>query len=240
MGLKERRVREKEVVRGKILDAARELFVAEGYEAVTMRKIAQAIEYSPTAIYLHFRDKEAVINAICDTDFLKLATRFRKIAEVADPIARLRAAGLAYADFALRHPNHYRLMFMTPHPPHSPEESVIEVGNRDQDAYAFVLWTAGEAIAQGLLRPELDDAELVAQIVWSAVHGWVSLRMTKCNEPWVDWRPQKRSIEAVIDVSLRGILRSTPLATATPSTPSTPSITATAPATAKRRQRAQA
>ena len=145
MGLKERREREKEVVRGKILDAARELFVAEGYEAVTMRKIAQAIEYSPTAIYLHFRDKEAVINAICDTDFLQLATRFRKIAEVADPIVRLKAAGRAYADFALRHPNHYRLMFMTPHPPHSPEESVIEVGNRDQDAYAFVLWTAGEA-----------------------------------------------------------------------------------------------
>ena len=207
MGMKERREREKEELRGKILDAARELFVAEGYEAVTMRKIAQAIEYSPTAIYLHFRDKKAVINALCDTDFLKLATRFRKIAEVADPIARLRAAGLAYADFAMRHPNHYRLMFMTPHPPHSPDESVIEVGNRDEDAYAFVLWTAGEAIEQGLLRPELDDAQLVAQIVWAAIHGWVSLRMTKCNEPWVDWRPQKRSIEAVIEVSLRGILR---------------------------------
>ena len=72
MGLKERREREREEVRGKILDAARELFVAEGYAAVTMRKIAAAIEYSPTAIYLHFRDKEAVINAICDTDFLKL------------------------------------------------------------------------------------------------------------------------------------------------------------------------
>ncbi|MEO7793463.1 MAG: TetR/AcrR family transcriptional regulator [Thermoanaerobaculia bacterium] len=207
MGMKERREREKEEVRTKILDAARALFVEEGYEAVTMRKIAQAIEYSPTAIYLHFRDKKAVINALCDTDFLKLATRFRKIAEVADPIERLRAAGFAYADFAMRHPNHYRLMFMTPHPPHSPEESEIEVGNRDEDAYAFVLWTAGEAIEQGLLRPELDDAQLVAQIVWSAIHGWVSLRMTKCNEPWVDWRPQKRSIEAVIDVSIRGILR---------------------------------
>ena len=85
-----------------------------------------------------------------------------------------------------------------------------------------MLWTAAEAIAQGLLRPELDDAELVAQIVWSAVHGWVSLRMTKCNEPWVDWRPQKRSIEAVIDVSIRGILR--------------PAVSATAP----RRKRARA
>jgi AcrR family transcriptional regulator len=210
VGTVERREREKKVLRTKILDAARELFVAEGYEAVTMRKIAQAIEYSPTAIYLHFRDKKAVINAICDADFLKLAARFRKIAELADPIERLRAVGLAYADFAMRHPNHYRLMFMTPHPPHLPEESVIEHGNRDQDAYAFVLWTAEEAIALGKLRNELDDPQLVAQIVWSAVHGWVSLRMTKCNEPWVDWRPQKRSIEAVVDVTLRGILRTPP------------------------------
>ncbi len=210
MGTIERREREKKVLRTKILDVARELFVAEGYEAVTMRKIAQAIEYSPTAIYLHFRDKKAVINAICDADFLKLAARFRKIAQLADPIERLRAAGLAYADFAMRHPNHYRLMFMTPHPPHLPEESVIEHGNRDQDAYAFVLWTAEEAIALGRLRSGLDDPQLVAQIVWSAVHGWVSLRMTKCNEPWVDWRPQKRSIEAVVDVTLRGILRTPP------------------------------
>ncbi len=207
MGMKERREREKEALRGKILDAARELFIAQGYEAVTMRKIAEAIEYSPTAIYLHFRDKKSVMDAICDADFLKLATRFRKIAEIADPLERLRATGLAYAEFAMKHPNHYRLMFMTPHPPHDPELSSIDVGNRDEDAYAFVLWTVGEAIQKGLLRSELDDAQLVAQIVWAAIHGWVSLRMTKCNEPWVDWRPQKRSIEAVIDVTIRGILR---------------------------------
>jgi AcrR family transcriptional regulator len=164
MGTRERRVREKEAVKARILDAARELFVAHGYEAVTMRKIADRIEYSPTAIYLHFRDKKAVMDAICDADFLELAKRFRKIAEIADPLERLRASGLAYSDFALKHPNHYRLMFMTPHPPHRPEESAIEHGNRDQDAYAFVLWTVTEAIAQGRVRPELDDPELVA---WS-------------------------------------------------------------------------
>src|SRR5690349_17454673 len=105
MGMKERREREKELVRGKILDAARALFVEVGYDAVTMRKIAAAIEYSPTAIYLHFRDKKSVMQALCDADFLRLAKRFRTIARVVDPIERLRAAGLAYAEFALRHPN---------------------------------------------------------------------------------------------------------------------------------------
>lgn len=207
MGTKERREREKGAMRAAILDAARELFVAHGYEAVTMRKIADRIEYSPTAIYLHFRDKKAVMDAICDADFLELAKRFRKIAEIVDPLERLRAAGLAYSDFALKHPNHYRLMFMTPHPPHRPEESAIEHGNRDQDAYAFVLWTVTEAIQQGRVRPELDDPELVAQMVWAAVHGWVSLRMTKGNEEWVDWRPTKRSVEAMVDLTIRGIAR---------------------------------
>src|SRR6187549_2813704 len=104
MAHQQRREREKEAVRKKILDAARRLFIDQGYEAVTMRKIAKAIEYSPTAIYLHFRDKKAVMEAICDTDFLKLATRFRRIAEIADPIERLRAAGFAYSDFAMKHP----------------------------------------------------------------------------------------------------------------------------------------
>src|SRR4026209_1292919 len=205
MGPRERRTREREQTKSRILDAAREMFVQDGLEAVTMREIAKRIEYSPTAIYLHFRDKKAVMNAACDHDFLALAKKFGKIAEIADPLERLRAAGLAYADFALKHPNQYRLMFMTPHPPPRPEESAIEVGNRDQDAYAFVLWTAAAAIAKGQLRPELDDPELVAQIVWAAIHGWVSLRMTKCNEVWVDWRPNKRSIETVVEMTIRGI-----------------------------------
>jgi AcrR family transcriptional regulator len=208
MGLKERRAREKDEVRGKILDAARELFVAEGYEAVTMRKIAERIEYSPTAIYLYFRDKKAVMEAICDLDFLSLAKRFRRIAETSDPIERLRAAGFAYADFAMKHPNHYRLMFMTPHPPHDPETSEIDVGNRDEDAYAFVRWTASQAIAQGRIREELADPDLLAQMVWAAIHGWVSLRMTKCNEAWVDWRPTKRSIEAMVEMTIRGVVKS--------------------------------
>lgn len=207
MGTKERRAREKEELKEKILDAARELFVAQGYEAVTMRKIAAAIEYSPTAIYLHFADKEAIVRELCDTDFAHLASHFRKIAKIADPLERLRAAGRAYAGFGAKHPNHYRMMFMTPHPPHDPASSRIEVGNPEQDAYAFLKWTVGEAIAQGRLRPELGDVELASQIVWAGVHGIVSLRLSKQNEPWVAWRGEKRTVEAMLDTLIRGIAR---------------------------------
>ena len=116
MGITERREREKEEVRGRILDAARDLFARDGYEAVTMRKIAEAIEYSPTAIYLHFKDKDALVRELCLVDFDSLAKAFQRIAREPDPLERLKKSGLAYAEFALEHPNHYRLMFMTPHP----------------------------------------------------------------------------------------------------------------------------
>jgi AcrR family transcriptional regulator len=206
MGTRERREREREEVRTKILDAARVLFVEQGYEAVTMRRIAAAIEYSPTAIYLHFADKESIVRELCDTDFAHLASRFRKIGRTTDPIERLRAAGRAYADFGAKNPNHYRLMFMTPHPPHHPENSRIDVGNPEEDAYAFLKWTVGEAIAQGQLRAGLDDVELVSQIVWAGIHGIVSLRLSKHNEPWVAWRGEKKTVDLMIDTLIRGLL----------------------------------
>ena len=73
MGVKERREREKSETRDKILDAARELFIAEGYEGVSMRQVADKIEYTPTTIYVHFADKEELFHEICHEDFARLA-----------------------------------------------------------------------------------------------------------------------------------------------------------------------
>ena len=207
MGIKERREREKAEIREKILDAARELFVSEGYEAVSMRKIADRIEYSPTAIYLHFKDKEAVLRELCDTDFGALAHRFAAIARIADPRDRLVATGKAYAEFGLTHPNHYRLMFMTPHPPLGHQESAIERGNPEQDAYAFLRGMIAEAQAAGRLRSGLDDLDLLTQVVWAGIHGIVSLEIAKCNDDWVDWRPAAERVELMVDFLARGLWR---------------------------------
>ena len=207
MGTKERRERERRELRRKILDAARALFVEQGYDAVTIRKIAQAIEYSPTAIYLHFKDKMAVMRALCDQDYLALAKRFRKIATVADPVERLRQAGLAYAEFGFKHPNHYQWMFMTLHPHNRPEDSALEQGNPEEDAYAFLRWTVSEAIAQGRFRPELSDPELVSQVIWSGIHGVISLRIAKIKDEWVAWTAQRTAVQTMIDVLVRGLAR---------------------------------
>jgi len=209
MGITERREREKEEVRGRILDAARDLFVRDGYEAVTMRKIAEAVEYSPTAIYLHFKDKESLVRELCMADFDSLAKAFQRIAREPDPLERLRKVGLAYADFALEHPNHYRLMFMTPHPApgKDDEQAAKRKGNPEADAYAFLLATVAEAIEKGLLRPEVRDPHLVAQAAWAGVHGVVSLHVAKGEDPWVDWRPMKKTVALVVDSFTRGISR---------------------------------
>jgi AcrR family transcriptional regulator len=203
MGVRERREREREEVRGKILDAARELFVADGYEAVTMRKVADRIEYSPTAIYLHFADKESLMRELCATDFLSLAKQFQKIARVEDPVERLRRIGLAYMDFAVERPSHYRLMFMTPHPPIG--EHLLQKGNPEEDAYGFLVATVSEAIEKKLFLPHLKDAQLVAQVVWASVHGVISLQIAKGNDPWVEWRPVKKAAALAIDAVLRGL-----------------------------------
>jgi AcrR family transcriptional regulator len=201
----DRREREKLALRTKILDAARELFAEHGYDAVTMRQIAERIEYTPTAIYYHFKDKDAVIRELCDADYSALAEEFQKIAAVDDPRQRLREMGRAYTRFALEHPNHYRLMFMTPAP--SGDVAPLEKkGKPDQDAYAFLMWTVGQAAAAGLFRPEYNaDVELTAQLLWAGVHGIVALQVAKGTDPWVEWRPMDARLESMLDLLIRGL-----------------------------------
>jgi len=192
-------------VRGQILDAARELFVSEGYDSVTMRKIADRIEYSPTAIYLHFADKTALMRELCDVDFAALAHSFAAIAEIADPIERLRQTGRAYVRFGVDKPNHYRLMFMTQHADLSFEDARVQRGNPEEDAYAFLKAIIADCIAQGRFRPELTDDDLIAQTVWAGVHGVISLQIAKASDDWVEWVPLERRVEAMLDVLVDGL-----------------------------------
>lgn len=207
MGVKERREREKSETRDKILDAARELFVTEGYEGVSMRKVAEKIEYSPTAIYVHFADKNELFHELCREDFARLqevvATEMPT-----DPIERLRKIGRNYIEFGKRFPNHYVFMFMTPHPQHELDEEDHEIaGNPEVDAYAFLKWAVQDAINAGCFREEVKDAELVSQTLWASVHGVISLNIAKGNDPWVDWRPLGERAEMMLDITLRGLLK---------------------------------
>jgi len=184
VGSAERRQRENEETRRRIIDAARDLFVRNGYEATSMRAIAKAIEYTPTAIYHHFESKDHLLAEICGQDFRALAAVFMKLADVADPLDRIMALGEAYVDFALRNPMHYRLMFMADRA--VPSKDVTR-GDPSEDAYAFLRTSVQAAISAGRFRPEYDDADQVAQILWGTCHGVVSLFLVKGDDGWIDF-----------------------------------------------------
>jgi AcrR family transcriptional regulator len=148
MGVKERREREKQELRDKIMEAARAIFAAEGYDAVSMRRIAEQIEYSPAAIYVYFPDKQSLFREICRGDFMALLEQFQTTAAVADPVERLWLIGQGYIDFGVGHPSHYRMMFMRQAPAIPPEtEDLQRMGDPNQDGYAFVRATVEELIA---------------------------------------------------------------------------------------------
>src|SRR5271166_6523815 len=117
MGVKERRARQKSNLRQKILAAAGELFVKEGYENVSMRRIAEKIEYSPTTIYLYFKDKAELLEQLCFDTFSRLIVHMTAILQQpGDPVERLKRGLLAYIQFGLENPHHYRAAFMMPIP----------------------------------------------------------------------------------------------------------------------------
>ena len=208
MGIKERREREKSDTRDKILDAARELFITQGYDGVSMRKVAEKIEYSPTAIYLHFADKEDLFRQLCNQDFARLSEVFQSSAMPLDPVERLKQIGRTYVGFGLQYPNHYKLLFMTPHPPAPLIEEDNEIrSNPEVDAYAFLKLTVEQAIEAGCFREELRDSELLSQTLWGAMHGVISLDIAKGNDDWVEWRPMQERSELMLNAILRGFVK---------------------------------
>src|SRR5262249_2660401 len=117
MGVKDRRARQKQLLRQQILDAARELLVHEGYDQLSMRNVAERIDYSPTAIYLHFKDKQELVFSLCEESFGKLARELETLPdEYPDPLVRLRKGMERYIAFGLKNPNHYLPAFVLPAP----------------------------------------------------------------------------------------------------------------------------
>lgn len=200
-------VQDREKLRASIIDAARTLFVERGIEAVSMREIAKKIDYSATTLYHHFVDKDALLQAVCDEDFLKLASGMREIMQLPDLVERIKALGKGYAMFALQHPNHYRLMFMTPRAPCNLDITNIQQGNTEQDAYAQLKFVVQEAFEAGLFRQELTNFELIAQTIWAGMHGVCSLEIALGRESWIAWSSIEARLQLIQNVLLQGLLR---------------------------------
>jgi AcrR family transcriptional regulator len=200
-----RRQREREETRQRILEAARQMLVRHGYEATTMRAIAARIGYTATALYHHFKDKDALVAELAAVDFRALGRALQEAGSIADPVARLERIGEAYVEFGLSHPMQYQFLFMTRH--HEEGRHEHPHGDPGLECYGFLRQTCAEAIATGRLWPEFVDADELAQIAWGSLHGIVALQVTLGDEPkfrWADVRAEGRKLTRTIT---RGLLR---------------------------------
>ena len=80
-------------------------------------------------------------------------------------------------------------------------------GNPEKDSYAFLMQNVHEALAMGVFRDEFKNADLIAQTLWAAAHGVISLQIAKCNDAWVDWQPIEQRAQVMLDSILRGLLK---------------------------------
>jgi AcrR family transcriptional regulator len=209
VGSTDRRERARAEIRARILDAARDLFATEGAASVTMRQIAERIEYTPPAIYTHFKDKNALLDALMHDDFQVFAQTFQATLRTEDPVERIAVMGRAYIDFAVSHPNHFRLLFMSPL--RAVHHDMEVKGIPDRDAYAALKFVVAAALESGRLKPEHQDIRLISQSVWSCVHGVAALAvaMRPREDNWFDWQPLQQITDNCIDFAMRGLLPAT-------------------------------
>jgi AcrR family transcriptional regulator len=172
VGTAERRERDRNEKREAILAAATRLFLEESFEKTTMRRIAEAIEYTPGALYSYFKDKDEILFALHQRGFDALFAAQQPALAIADPVDRLRRLGEIYLEFALANPQSYDLMFIAS----STGRCIVEAADWScgERTYDVLRQTMREVIAAGRMRGT-DDPEVAAFAAWAAVHGIASL-----------------------------------------------------------------
>lgn len=168
MSGKERQERDRAAVRQAILDAARDLFVDEGYRNVSIRKIAERIEYSPAAIYSYFPSKDDIFYALAEEGFRRLDAKVRSAEGDPDPLADFRACWWAYYEFSKEHREFFELMFV--------DRSVPQITEHwaglafVHQMLAFAAARIDRCVAAGIFPPAARGA-VAMHLVWGAMTG---------------------------------------------------------------------
>jgi AcrR family transcriptional regulator len=203
LSIQTRRARQRQALRQEILNAARDIFVKEGYQGLSMRRIADKIDYSPTAIYLHFKDKQDLVFSLCEETFSRLVRELENPKSETDPIGRLKAGLRRYVDFGLKNPQHYLAAFVIPHEDRA--DPTLATQHQQENTFGMR--------ALGLLRGQVAsciaakqfrtmDVELATRTLWSAVHGITSLLIVFPQFPWGN---RDALIDQVIEATIDGL-----------------------------------
>jgi AcrR family transcriptional regulator len=185
--------------RGEILEAAKRLFIEEGFANATMRRIAGEVGVSPTALYLHFADKEAILQAIADDYFSELLVKLQETRALeGPPLTRLRAGLRAYLEFGLERVDEYRLTFQSrvirAATPICAENDVAEM------SFQVLEHTVEDLVAAGVFRA--GDTVTIAETIWCCLHGLTSALIDLTDRVAT---PHDALIESVIDTVVTGL-----------------------------------
>ena len=200
MGVIEKRAKQKEAFRREILDSAREIFISDGYDGFSMRKLAGKIDYSPTTIYLYFKNKDDLLFAICEEFFATFFSELNHIRSVSqDPIEILRQAFLYLMNFGLKNPNQYKLIFFT-RSVYGTREELVEKESMARNTYFVFKEIVQDCVNAGKLREIKID--VIVDTLAIASHGVIA-KSIYC----ADFLKDRRDVVAhiLVDVLLRGL-----------------------------------
>jgi AcrR family transcriptional regulator len=194
--LERRRSAQRAQVRRAILDATESLLLEEGEERFSIRRLVERCGFTAPTIYHHFRDKDGLLDALLDERFERLAQQIRRVKRGDDPVAYLRAMGLAFVRFGLRNPTHHRLLFAPRAQPHAPPRSALEVQEMIEQAWTE-LWEEG--------RLRAGDAPSAGQALFCLLYGLTDRRIARPEHDW-----SKTGIRDAIDALLCGLVAPEP------------------------------
>ena len=199
MSTQKRRERNKEKMRERILDAAKQLFVKEGFDNVSLRRIASAIEYSPAAIYRYFKNKREILSVLRNEGFkLYIQMQISRTQKFPNPLERLKESGKGYIQFAMANPGYFQLMFCT-----NCEQVDLEGewAESSQQSYSHFRANVEECIALGHFGD--IDADAVVFSLWSGVHGLAHLINTGQVEALSDGLDLDSLLDRVLGFCMR-------------------------------------
>lgn len=184
-----------EDIRQQILEAAMKLYLEHGVEKTSIRNIAERIGYSPGSVYFYFKNKAEIMFTLHINGFEELTRRFIVLRAVTNPIERLKAMGRAYVDFYFEYPALYDLMFISSYPMVHLENDNQPLWRQGLGTFDALRQTVAECLEHGYFKGHQTEA--LSFLIWSTVHGMVSLHGSNRTE-----KAQVESYQDIVSLSL--------------------------------------
>lgn len=204
MGIVERRQMEKEIMRKKIIDAASEILAKEGYESLSIRKIAKMIEYSPSIIYHYFKDKTEIVASVVEDGYGRILKSLSEApVDIENPEKSIEKGLRIYIELMLEAPQQFRAVVMNDIDAVQEKVNMLEEGvSKERKSIQGLCKLVELGIEKEKFRKM--DIELTAQILWTSTHGLLSRLILEKN---ISQRQKERLINHHFEILINGLMK---------------------------------